>query len=206
MHQNSLKRKFWRKSWKISKKSLDQIKWKDLQMMKGEPYPNTSPIHSSEWKDEYQNERRPHLQEIGGIRNAYMNWNDEKHIISLPQTHDYHLQIKFEPKQWRNFSKTILLRTTPYWGKLGGSRLTFMENRIKKDFIAYTCINLFVITSDEFIWKLITSQKEEEHFVSISQTHLLLAKPNWAWIFISEPQVGDHLFALEHEHMIHLDK
>ena len=46
---------------------------KDLQMMKGKQYPNTSPIHSSEWKDEYQNERRSHLKEIGDIRNDYMN-------------------------------------------------------------------------------------------------------------------------------------
>ena len=118
MHRNSLKRKFWWKSWKISKKSLDQIKWKDLQVMKGESYPNTSLIYSSEWKDEYQNERRPHLQEIWGIRNAYMNWNDERHIISLPQTRNYPLQTKFKPKQWRNFPKNNPVENRPTLGQI----------------------------------------------------------------------------------------
>ena len=31
---------------KFQRKNLDKIEWKDFQMMKGKPYPNTSPIHS----------------------------------------------------------------------------------------------------------------------------------------------------------------
>jgi len=40
-----------------------------------------------------------------------------------------------------------------------------MEQKIKKDFIAFTCINLLVLASGDFLLKLEASQSDEEHSV-----------------------------------------